>query len=92
MEKTLSIEEVRKSLGHLVEEVRMRGDFCIISKKGKPAAAIVSIEVLERYQESKKTLLLMIEKVHEKNKNKKPEDIERLIAEAVKTVRGSKSK
>jgi len=91
MEKILSIEEARKSLGHLVDGVRMRGDFYIISKKGKPSAAIVPIEIAERHQESKKALLLMIEEVHEKNKTKRPEEIEALISEALKAVRDSKS-
>ncbi|MBE9546486.1 MAG: type II toxin-antitoxin system Phd/YefM family antitoxin [Proteobacteria bacterium] len=87
MEKTLGVEEARKNLGYLVDDVRMRGEFYIISKKGKPAAAIVPLEVARKHQESKKALLRMIEEVHEKNKGMKADEIEKLISEAVRTVR-----
>jgi len=87
MEKTVTIEDARKKLGNLVDAARLKGDHYIISKKGKPAAALVPIEVVQKYEESKKTLLHLIEEVHEKNKGKKAEEIESLIDEAVKWAR-----
>jgi prevent-host-death family protein len=91
MGKIVSIEDARKKLGDLVDGARLRGDQYIISKKGKPAAALVPLEILQRHEESKKSLLRLIEEVHEKNKGKKTEEIESIIDEAVKWAR-SKSK
>lgn len=87
MEKIVTVEDARKKLGDLVDGARLRGDQYIISKKGKPAAAIVPIEIVEKHEESKKALLRLIEDVHEKNKGKKSEEIEGLIDEAVKWAR-----
>jgi len=87
MGKIVTIEDARKKLGDLVDSARLRGDQYIISKKGKPAAAIVPIEVVQRHEESKRSLLRLIEEVHEKNKGKKAEEIEKTIDEAVKWAR-----
>ena len=91
MGKIVTIEDARKKLGDLVDGARLRGDQYIISKKGKPAAALVPLEIVQRHEESKKSLLRLIEEVHEKNKGKKTEEIESIIDEAVKWAR-SKSK
>ncbi len=87
MEKAISVEDARKRLGDLLDGVRLKGNLYIISKKGKPAAAIVPLEVARRYEESKKALLSLIKEVHERNKNKKPEEIEALIDNAIKWAR-----
>ena len=87
MERAVTIEDARKKLGDLVEGARLRGDQYIISKKGKPAAAIVPLEIVKKHKEAKKALLMLIEEVHEKNKAGKSEEIENLIDEAVKWAR-----
>ena len=87
MGKIVTIEDARKKLGDLVDGARLRGDQYIISKKGKPAAALVPLEIVQRHEESKKALLWLIEEVHAKNKGKKSEEIEGLIDEAVKWAR-----
>jgi len=87
MERTVTIEDARKKLGDLVEGARLRGDKYIISKKGKPAAAIVPLEIVKKHKEAKKALLMLIEEVHEKNKAGKSEEIENLIDEAVRWAR-----
>lgn len=87
MERAVTIEDARKKLGDLVEGARLRGDQYIISKKGKPAAAIVPLEIVKKHKEAKKALLMLIEEVHEKNKTGKSEEIENLIDEAVRWAR-----
>ncbi|MGE5893841.1 MAG: type II toxin-antitoxin system Phd/YefM family antitoxin [bacterium] len=93
MGKTVTIEEARKKLGDLVDGARLKGDQYIISKKGKPAAAIVPIEVVQKHEEAKGALLQLIEEVHERARGKKAEEIEGMIDEAVKWARrGRKSR
>ena len=90
MSKTIGIEEARKKLGDVIDEVKLKGDFYIISRKGTPSAAIVPLSVIQRREEAKKTLLAMIEDVHERNKGKRPEEIETIIKEAIESVRATK--
>lgn len=87
MGKTVTIEHARKKLGDLVDSARLKGDHYIISKKGKPAAALVPLEIVQKHEESKKTLLRLIEDVHDKNRGKKAEEIESIIDEAIKWAR-----
>lgn len=87
MARTISIEEARKHLGEMVEAVRLRGDSYIITRKGKPSAALVPLEILERKERARKTLLEMIEAVHARNKDRSPEEIEALIEEALRSLR-----
>ena len=87
MGKTVTIEDARKRLGDLVDSARLKGDQFIISKKGKPAAALVPIEVAQKHEDAKRALLALIEEVHDRNKGKKAEEIECLIDEAVKWAR-----
>ncbi|MDA8077716.1 MAG: type II toxin-antitoxin system Phd/YefM family antitoxin [Nitrospiraceae bacterium] len=92
MGKTVTMEDARKRLGDLVDSARMKGDQFIISKKGKPAAALVPIEVAQKHEEAKMALLKLIEEVHERNKGKKTEEIEGIIDEAVKWARRGRSR
>lgn len=87
MGKTVTIEDARKKLGDLVEGARLRGDQYIISKKGKPAAAIVPLEIVKKHKEAKRALLRLVEEVHDKNRGRKAEEIESLIDEAVRWAR-----
>jgi prevent-host-death family protein len=45
--ETYGVEEARSSLGNLVEQVRVGGEHFVITRYGKPAAAIVPVEWLE---------------------------------------------
>ena len=66
---------------------RLKGKQNIISKRRKPTAAIVPIKTVHKHKESKKTLLRLIKEAHEKNKDKKSEETEGMIDEAVRWVR-----
>jgi prevent-host-death family protein len=37
---------VRQNLGELLNEIRYRGDSVVITKSGKPVAALIDIELL----------------------------------------------
>lgn len=91
MEKTVGIEEARKTLGHMVDDVRQKGDWFVLSKKGKRSAALVPLRVLELYRKTKHDLLKMIEEVHERNRSRSPEEIEKVVDEAIAAVRAKSS-
>ncbi len=50
MERELNVTKAREKFSDLVEGVQFQGDAYIISRHGKPAAAIVPIEVYESWK------------------------------------------
>ena len=50
MQKQISLTEARAKLSDIINGVMYRGDSYIISKLGKPAAAVVPVEALEKWQ------------------------------------------
>lgn len=47
----VSIEEARRTLGEIVDRARLAGQATVITRQGKPAAVVVS---LERYEQTEK--------------------------------------
>ena len=56
MEKEVGITEARKEFSTIVEEVQHRGDSYIISRHGKPAAAVVSLRVYQHWKSRRRKL------------------------------------
>jgi len=48
MTKTVSTAAVRQNIGDMLNRVALRGDEFIIERKGKPMAALVSVERLDQ--------------------------------------------
>lgn len=55
MIKQVSIVQLRKSLSALLAHVVESGQHVIIEKRGKPLAALVSVDALELLKEQKRT-------------------------------------
>ena len=58
MTERVSTLEVRQKLGDLLNRVALRQDQFIIERRGKPLAALVSIEKLEQMQQATRRQLL----------------------------------
>lgn len=52
MEKTLSLSEAKMKLNHLVDEILTRDDEFIITKNGRPAAALIPVSLHEGWKET----------------------------------------
>ncbi|HEV8536305.1 MAG TPA: type II toxin-antitoxin system Phd/YefM family antitoxin [Candidatus Limnocylindria bacterium] len=50
--KTLSLSEVKAKLSELVDQVESRDERVVITRKGRPAAVLVSHDDLESWQET----------------------------------------
>ena len=50
MEHTVGATETRQRFSELIDKVRYQGDFVIVLKNGKPAAALVPNELYERWK------------------------------------------
>lgn len=89
MEKELGVTEARKEFSDLVERVQYRGDAYIISRHGKPAAAVVPVQVYKNWIQQRKELFQLIREMQNEADFDR-EDADLLAAEAVAAVRREK--
>ena len=66
-----------------------QGDGFIISRHGKPAAAVVPVKVYESWKRQREELFETIRKIQEANKDADPEEVMRDVLEAQQAVRPS---
>ena len=74
MEKLIPLTDARAKLSDIVNEVMYKGDTYIISKLGKPAVAVVPLDVLEAWQKdskqvAKKQLFDVIDTIQQRHAN-----------------------
>jgi len=53
MSKNIGVAEVKKSFSAVISEVLLKGEHFVIEKKGKPMAALVSVQELQLIEGSK---------------------------------------
>jgi len=86
MEKELGVTKAREQFGELVEQVQYKGDSIIINRNGKPAAAIVPIDVYETWKKERKNFFDQIRQM-QSNAGLEPDEADKLALEAVSKVR-----
>lgn len=86
MEKQLGVTKARQEFSTIVEQVQHRGDTYIISRHGKPAAAVVPVQVYELWRRQRAEFFDLIREMQQEA-DLDPEEAERLAAEAVAAVR-----
>jgi len=86
MERKLSVTQAREKLRDVVEQVQFQGDTYILSRHGKPAAAVVPIEIYENWKQRRRGFFDLIRDMQQRA-NLEPEDSDNLAIEAVTAVR-----
>lgn len=86
MERNLGITEARGDFSNIVERVQYQGDTYIINRHGKPAAAVVPVEVYETWKRQRQEFFDLVRGMQQKA-DLDPEEAERLAAEAVAAIR-----
>ena len=86
MEKTLGVTEARKEFTSIVEQVQYQGDTYIISRHGKPAVAVVPVQVYETWKRQREEFFQTIPQIQEQA-DLDPELAQRLAGEAIQAVR-----
>jgi len=61
----LRITKAREEFSNIVEQVQYKGDSYIISRHGKPAAAVVPIEVYEGWKRQREELFDLIREMQQ---------------------------
>jgi prevent-host-death family protein len=67
MEKELGLTKAREQFGELVEQVQYQGDAIVISRNGKPAAAIVPMEVYENWKRQRRDFFGLVRQMQQRS-------------------------
>lgn len=86
MEKQLGVTKARQEFSTIVEQVQHQGDTYIISRHGKPAAAVVPVQVYKHWRRQRAEFFDLIREMQQEA-DLDPEEAERLAAEAVAAAR-----
>jgi prevent-host-death family protein len=86
MEKEIGVTKAREQFGELVEQVQYKGNSIIINSNGKPAVAIVSIEIYEQWKQERKNFFDQIRQM-QSTAGLEPDEAARLAIETVSEIR-----
>lgn len=89
MEKRLGITQAREKFKDLVERVQYKGDMYIINRHGKPAAAVVPVELYESWKRQREEFFDLIREIQEANIDAAPEQVMEDVLQAQQAVRSS---
>jgi prevent-host-death family protein len=89
MERGLGITKAREMLSDVVERVQLQGDTYVISRYGKPVAAIVPIEVYENWKRQRRELFDTIGRIRSKNEEADPDQVMEDVLQAQRAIRSS---
>lgn len=89
MERKLGITEARGNFSEIVEKVQYQGDTFIISRHGKPAAAVVPVEVYENWKRQRRQFFDAIRKIQDANLDTDPDEVMRDVLQAQQAVRAT---
>jgi prevent-host-death family protein len=78
---------VRNNLGELLNEIQYRGDSVMITKSGKPIAALIDIDLFERLRRLDENFAKLRTNFSAAFSQMENDDIENLIDEAVENTR-----
>jgi prevent-host-death family protein len=87
MEKMIGITEIRESLGSVVDDVQYQNRKYIISRHGKPAAAVVPLYVYNDWKRNRERLFELISQAQEASGDHDPDEIMAIVLEAQQAVR-----
>ncbi|MHB0980904.1 MAG: type II toxin-antitoxin system prevent-host-death family antitoxin [Thermoleophilia bacterium] len=82
---------VRRRLGELLNEVQYRGDSILVTKAGKPVAAIIDIELFNRLRLLDREFDRLTEQLQAAYRDEAPEVVAAEVDEALASVRGRSS-
>ena len=91
MEKMLGLTEARRDFSTIVERVQHQGDTYIVSRHGRPAAAVVPMQVYENWKRQRDEFFELVRKAQQQS-GLEPEEADQLAAEAVAAIRAGTPK
>ena len=87
METVLGVTKAREKLSEIVESVQYENVAYIISRHGRPAAAVVPVEVYESWKRRRRELFALITTFQEASGDADPDEVMQDVLEAQQAVR-----
>ena len=91
METVLGVTKAREKLSEIVESVQYQNEAYIISRHGRPAAAVVPVEVYESWKRQRKEFFDLIRNFQEASGEADPDEVMQDVLEAQQAVRSQQS-
>lgn len=82
MEKIIGVTQARDELRTIVDEVQYGGDKYVISRHGKPAVAVVPVQIYENWKKQRQRLFELIEEVQAANPDADADEVMQDVLEA----------
>ena len=87
MIKTEPVMTIRKNLGEILNEVEYKNDTIVITRAGKPSAAIIDMKLFEKIKQMKSRFQLLTTELQESFSGVSEQQRNDLLNEAVKDAR-----
>ena len=87
MERVLGITRAREEFSDIIGQVQYQGDSIIISRHGKPAAAVVPMEVYENWKRQREAFFDAVRKIQEANQGADPDQVMQDVLRAQQAIR-----
>jgi prevent-host-death family protein len=87
MEKTIGVTKARDEFRRIVDGVQYQGDKYVIKRHGKPAVAVVPIQVYENWKQQRTRLLELIGEVQAANPDVDPDEVMKDVLAAQQAMR-----
>lgn len=95
MMKKISTQQLKASIGEVVDSVRLRHDRFTIERRGEPVAVMLPVleyEMLERaHQAAKREFFDAVRALREQTKDLDPEELQQAIDESIREVRAERA-
>ena len=75
MEKTIGVTKARDEFRRIVDAVQYQGDKYVINRHGKPAVAVVPVEIYENWKQQRRRLFDLISEVQAANPDADPDEV-----------------
>ena len=92
MQRNATATDLRRNLGKLLNQLRHRGDSIVVTRGGKPVAALVDHALYERIRSLRKSFAALTDEIGEAYANVPAETAEAEISAAVRHVRRGRSR
>ena len=87
MARQVSIGQVKRDISELINRVAYGGERIVLTSRGKPKAALVSISDYEQLLAQRKARYAVVRELRENAPDIPPQQVEREVAEAVERLR-----
>jgi prevent-host-death family protein len=90
MTQTIKTTDVGGAMSDIIKKVSQQEARVVVEENGKPVAAIISAQDLQRFSQleaQRRERFKVVEEIQARNRDKDPEEVERVVAEEVEAMR-----